>query len=313
LSELELSLREYLIKLRGENYSPATIEKYGWHLERWVTWLSRRGITRPGQLTRLLLREWAAELYELPQMRRPKEKWGPATIRLAVMTVRGVLGFLADEGQMGTNLVEALKAPAVKKRVQRTLTSEEVGLLLAACDDSRAGQRNATLVSLLVDSGLRASEVARLRWTDLNIGVRLPGVTLNFLVVVGKGGDEQIAYFGQATVERLQRWQTIRRAAPEVDEVFSSLTRGEPMTRYGIRRALSLLGKKAGVSGVTPHSLRRAFACIADEAGASTRDVQAWGRWSDITMVERYTQALRAGRKYVAHSPMDYLKKGPSS
>lgn len=314
LSELDLALVEYRNTLRQAGRTPDTIEKYLWHLARLLDWLAERGVTRLSDISRPLLREWGAGLYDTPLVRRPRETWSLATVRLATMAAKGFLAWCHAEELLSADVGAALKAPRAKKRTQRTLTADEVLALLARCDDSPAGLRDAALVSLLVDSGLRASEAARLLVSDLNFEVRLPGVVFNFLTVVGKGGDEAAAYFGLETAGRLRAWLQVRAqvARPEVGEVFVGIggsRPGQAMTRYGIRGILRRLGQRAALSGVTPHALRRAFACLADEAGASTRNIQMWGRWSDMAMVERYTQALKAGKKYAQHSPADHLRQ----
>jgi len=107
----------------------------------------------------------------------------------------------------------------VKERIQRTLTADEVRALVDACDsETVAGRRDQAIVSLLVDSGLRAGELCRLR---------VAGVVLEagLLVVVGKGGDEETVPFGDVTARRLQAWLDVRSASATegVDTVFVSL------------------------------------------------------------------------------------------
>lgn len=156
------------------------------------------------------------------------------------------------------------------------------------------GLRNLALVSLLVDSGLRAAEICRLQVENVDL-------KLGLLVVVMKGGDEDIACFGETTAKRLEEWLGVQVAADGIETVFVSvggITPRQPLTTSGLRNILRRLGEKAGVKGVSPHAFRRAFACISTEAGAPSRVVQAIGGWNDIRMVERYTKALRVRKLY---------------
>ncbi len=174
-----------------------------------------------------------------------------------------------------------------------------------ACDlETVAGRREQAIISLLVDSGLRAAELCRLRVADV-------ALEAGVLTVIGKGGDEELVPFGDTTVRRLQAWLDVRSAAEGVETVFVSLgglTPGQPLTTSGLRNILRRLGKKAGLDGVSPHAFRRAFACISTEAGAPSRVVQKIGRWSDIRMVERYTKALQTRRLYKQYSPADFVE-----
>jgi site-specific recombinase XerD len=291
-SDLEVTIAEYLIAARQIGRSPATLSKYAWHLKRLAAWLQERDTTHADQVTRVLLREWGASLHD---------RWAPASIKLAIAATRAFFAWTTDEGLIQENPALALKLPRIKRRVQRTLTAEEVLRILNACDDSPTGRRNAALVSLLADSGLRSAEVCRVKTADTRL-------TLGGLVVIGKGGNQGRAYFGQATRERLTAWLDVRTdQAPTLFVSTGGLTPGQPLTPGGLRAILRKMGKRAGVPGVSPHSFRRAFACIATEAGAPSRDLQEWGRWSDIAQVERYTAALRAGEHYAPYSPMDWI------
>jgi site-specific recombinase XerD len=210
------------------------------------------------------------------------------------------------------DLAQTLQLPKIKKRIQRTPDTQEIQAIINTCDlKTLKGIRDVALVSLLTDSGLRSREIRQLPIKNVQFGVKVDGIPVNLLIVDGKGDDEEPAFFGQATAERLRAWLEVRPAAPDVDTLFVSIggsTPGQPFTRHGLRTTLIKLGQKAGVEGTTPHAFRRSFACIADEAGASTRTIQSWGRWSDIKMVERYTLALKAGKKYNKYSPMDYIE-----
>lgn len=300
-TEIELTIREFLLAKRQEQYSPATLEKYEYRLRLLAGWLVERGVSCPAQLTRLLLREWGAAL---------PETWQPATISHAVAVVCSWLTWLREEHLIDERLNDALRSPKRRLRMQRTLSGAEVQRLLDACDPSTSsGLREAAIVSLMVDSGLRASEVCRLGEADLVFDFPLDDELVNFVPVVGKGGDEEPVFFGTDTAIRLLDWLAVRRPAAGVETVFISLggnTPGHPLTRHGLGDLLERLGQQAGVPGVSPHSLRRTFAMLLEAAGHSTRHIQKLGRWSDIRMVERYTAALRAGKGYRA--PMDRLK-----
>lgn len=301
LTELQLTIKEFLTA--NPDWSPETVEKYAHRLGQFSDWLAERGVTQLNDLSKLMLREWAASL---------NPKWSTATRGHAIAVVRSFLGWCRKEGLVDEQLAAALRTPKAKKRVQRTLSSEEVKKLLSACDDSMLGVRDAAIVSLMVDSGLRASEVCRLEVDDLVFDFPFKGELMNFALVVGKGGGKEPIFFGTETAVRLQAWLKVRQARPETKTVFVSLGGTKPLTkltRFGLRDRLAELGKRVGVEKVSPHPLRRTFACLLDENGASTRKIQLLGRWSSIELVERYTQALRAGQGYGAFSPMDQLAK----
>ncbi len=307
MNELRITIEEWLAALRQAGRSPSTIIMYNWHLDRLAGWLEAQDITETQGISKRLLRQWGASLYN-------DNNWSASTVKQAVSAAKSFLLWCREEEVINEPLHKALKTPKVKVAVQKTATLDEVKALIGCCCDSEKGLRDAAIVSLLVDSGLRASEVCRLRVSDLQIGMRLGEGFVNILVVLSKGGATLPAYFGQATAERLERWLAIRGrvARPGVEAVFVGVGGTKPgtaITRHGLRALLYQLSDKAGIRRLSPHTLRRAFACLATDAGANSRQVQEWGRWSNIELVERYTMAYQAGQRYAAHSPIDYIQR----
>ncbi len=168
---MKRTIDEYLTALRQAGRSPVTLRQYDWHLQRMADWLDREGAAHPGDVSRSVLRRWGASLYD---------GWEAATVKQAVCAARGFFRWCAEEGIIEVDPGRALRTPRVPQRVQRTLTRAEVQSLLAQCDGTEVGTRNRALVSLLVDSGLRASEVCRLKVGDVALESGL-------LVVIGKG------------------------------------------------------------------------------------------------------------------------------
>jgi integrase/recombinase XerC len=149
-------------------------------------------------------------------------------------------------------------------------------------------------LSLALDTGLRASELARLDLKHLDLESRC-------LQVLSKGFRWKRCFFSEVTASRLREWLDVRRnlAGEDVDTVFCGLElnigkkgAGRPMNRNGILQVFKRLGKNCGME-LTVHTLRRSFATLSIRRGASTRLVQLQGGWSSSAMVERYTQALQ--------------------
>ncbi len=126
----------------------------------------------------------------------------------------------------------------------------------------------------MFDSGLRVSEVANLKKTELDfVG--------NILVTMVKGNRQEKACFTDRTKKLLQ-------------EYLNSNGTGENL--FGVKTGaiqtmLKRLKAKTGVP-CNPHSFRRGFACNLHNKGLSTLDIMYLGRWKSLSMVERYTRSL---------------------
>lgn len=302
---LSEAIEEYLLDGVQGGWSASTQKQYRWHLSHWLTWCTDHQIALLAGLNRHNLRQWSAGL---------RTTWQPATIRQAVMALRGFLAWSHHEALVVADHSSVLSVPRVPRKIQRSIESEEVLALLRQCQIPAATGlaesvaltvclRNAAVVSLLYDSLLRAAELCRLRIGDLDLDRHV-------LKVVVKGGNEQAGRFSQQTAERLRAWLNVRVAADDVDTVFVAVAGnapGQALTTRGLRSILKHLGERAGIPHVTTHAFRRGGAVQAIRSGAPTRVVQEFGRWSNVSMVELYTKALDAGELYERYSPIANL------
>jgi len=220
---------------------------------------------------------------------------GASATKRRVAAMRGFFKWACG----GKSPARRLPYPRVPRRVQRTLSAAEVLAVLAACDTSTVtGARDTAVFMLLYDSGLRASEVCRLRIADVDLERRV-------FVVVVKGGDPKCGFFSAPTAAALAAWLGARAsvAAAGVETVFVGLgydlrrgkpRRGQPLTRGGLKCLCRRAAGRAGVKAFSPHAWRRAFSCGMTLANCPTRMLQFFGRWDSFQHVEEYTRWLMA-------------------
>lgn len=267
----------FLIEKEGF-WSPTTIKTYRYHLSDLSTWLSNDGIDI-NSLETGDIRRWLDG----------HQAWGISSRHLAICACRSFFRWA-----LGDRLspARALRLPKRRRVPQQTLDQEQVYQVLSSINTSSPiGIRNVATICLMVDTGLRASEVCRLRTEHLDLDERR-------LVVLTKGGDYELKVFSNYTCAMLAWWISIRShfAAANVATVFvgiKGLTPGHPMTSHGLRAIFHKLGTRAGIGPFSPHSLRRTFATLALRSGAPTRIVQVAGGWQDLGMVERYSQMIK--------------------
>jgi integrase/recombinase XerD len=257
--------------------SRRTVDGYVWQIDRLVEWLPPAygwGNVRTADLTRYL-----AE--------RRQKGIGECTVKHAVAAFRSFFGWMFKDKSPALGV----PFPHPRKHKQRCLTQEQAFAVLTACNVRRpVGCRDLAMVCLMLDTGLRASEVCRLTLRDLDCDSRR-------LVVMIKGGDESVRAFSEYTASCLRQWLAIRWAAPECDTVFTGVggnTPGEKLTPSGLKAIFRALAKRAGLAALSPHDLRRSFATLAHKRGAPSRLIQVAGGWDDIRQVETYTATLEA-------------------
>lgn len=308
--EIKEHMQDFLLSGRQGGWSAATVKTYTWHLDRFTAWLDDgAGFD---DLTPRVLRSYSAST---------RDWWAPATCKTAVVVIRSLLSWAADEDLCDRDLVKVLRLPKVPTRIQRTVTADEVGRLLATCErpytsglsDSQghaANLRNRAIVALLFDSFMRAGELCNLRVADVDVEKR------TVIVHNGKGGKDRMARFSTATVPLVEAWLKLRPfvASAECDHFFVGITGntpGERLTTNGLRVILRRLGSRAGIPHLSPHSFRRGAAVQAIRNGASSRTVQNWGGWAHMNMIETYTRAFDGAELYDQYPPMGAVDVEP--
>ena len=192
-------------------------------------------------------------------------------------------------------------------RVPKTLSEDQVDALLSAPDaNTTLGLRDKAMLELLYASGLRVSELVKLKTlhVSLNEGV---------LRIMGKGSKERLVPFGDMARDSLLNYMQNARGAllgaKQTDDLFvtaSGLKAGTAMSRIMF---WSLIKKYAVLAGITaplsPHTLRHAFATHLLNHGADLRSVQVLLGHADISTTTIYTHVARERLKnlHAQHHP----------
>ncbi|MEN9996679.1 MAG: Tyrosine recombinase XerD [Pseudomonadota bacterium] len=192
-------------------------------------------------------------------------------------------------------------------RVPKTLSEDQVDALLSAPDANTAlGLRDKAMLELLYASGLRVSELVKLKTlhVSLNEGI---------LRIMGKGSKERLVPFGDMARDSLVNYMQNARGAllgaKQTDDLF--VTASGPKAGTAMSRIMfwSLIKKYAVIGGITaplsPHTLRHAFATHLLNHGADLRSVQVLLGHADISTTTIYTHVARERLKnlHAQHHP----------
>jgi integrase/recombinase XerD len=223
----------------------------------------------------------------------------PATVARAMVAVRSLHRFLAEEGQAEGDPSAALEVPSVPRGLPKPLREDEVASLIAAVvgDDPRA-RRDRALLELLYGTGLRISEAVGLSLGDVDV----PGGSLR---AFGKGSRERVVPFmGQAAVamdewlapggrDGLEPARWARRG--DAEAVFLN-ARGGRLSRQGAWGIVRSHGDRVGLGDrLTPHVLRHSCATHLLDHGADIRVVQELLGHASLSTTQVYT-AVSQGR-----------------
>jgi len=277
-------LQSYLFHLQARNLSPRTLKATEEYLRPFL--LHHDPLTT----SKRDVEHWLAEL-----SRRCK----PSTVWTAWRHLRGLFRWLHAEGDIDIDPTNGIPKPLVPPADIRVLTMQQIGSLLATCNGKdRTSRRDYALLTIMLDTGIRLSEIARLTLQDVD--------TNHTLRVFGKGRKWRSVQLGTTSATALSRWL---RMHPTTSECLW-VGRNGPLSREGIRKIIKRRGDLAGFH-LHPHMLRHTFVDNWLRNGGNEVDLARLCGWTSTRMAERYAQHRADERALTAHksvAPLDSLK-----
>ena len=284
---VDLAVQQFLDHLKVEReLSPATVAAYGQDLAAFLRFLAKRGAqirdvadVQPREIVDHLVALTNAKLSARSQAR-------------ALVALRQFFRFLKAERICAIDPTEDIDLPRFGRKLPQFLSLDEVERLLAAPDRrTERGVRDTAMLETLYATGLRVSELVRLRLGDVNFDA-------GYVVAFGKGRKERLVPIGEVAVASIRTYLETARAAfirgRATDTLFLS-PRGRAMTRQGFWKLIGRYAVAAGIrKKISPHKLRHSFATHLLEHGADLRAVQAMLGHADIGTTEIYTHLSRS-------------------
>jgi len=213
------------------------------------------------------------------------------SVARALAAIRGLFRFLVAERHQKKDPTENLENPKLWSNLPKSIQPEEVEALLAAPDrNTPDGLRDAAMLELLYATGLRVSELIKVRIDEVMMDA-------GFLRTIGKGSKERIVPFGDTAkgviVEYMEKGRPDLAKDNDPHLFLSRL--GRPMTRQSFWMKIVRYAREAGVKAhISPHVLRHSFATHLLENGADLRSVQLMLGHADISTTQIYTHVSRA-------------------
>ncbi len=210
-----------------------------------------------------------------------------STAKRCLVAIRMFLRFARLNGLIDNDLTELLEAPKLWQRLPTICSKEKVrDLLKAPAMEERFYFRDKAILELLYATGVRASELAALKVSDINMKI-------GYLRCMGKGKKERIVPLGRPAIAAVQQYLTRLRPAlskPHSGDALLLSRTGTPLGRIEIWRLVKKYAARAGMPPkMTAHTLRHCFATHLLSGGADLRSVQEMLGHVDIATTQIYT------------------------
>jgi|SRR5690625_64644 len=214
-----------------------------------------------------------------------------ATIARMISSIRSFHQFLIRDRLVETDASLHIETPKLDRLLPEILSTEEIDKLLAVQGTEPLDLRNKAMLELLYATGLRVTELIRLKKSDVHL-------TMGFVRCLGKGNRERIIPVGDMAKNALEvyinqaRDQLVKRNKAET--ILFVNHHGRPLSRQGFWKVLKAIAQKAGLTKeITPHTLRHSFATHLLENGADLRSVQEMLGHADISTTQIYTHITK--------------------
>ena len=284
---LDAAIQQFLDHLKVEReLAPATVSAYGSDLADFTKFVAPRGgvvMADAGAVKSIDVLDYLARLTERKLSARSQAR--------RLITLRQFFRFLKAEHGAEVDPTEEIDLPRFGRRLPDFLSVEEIDRLLATPDRATPrGARDAAMLETLYATGLRVSELVRLRLADVNFDA-------GYLMAFGKGRKQRLVPIGEVALAGLRAYLETGRGAFAGGRASPALflaRHGRAMSRQSFWK---LLGRHAVAAGIrkriSPHKLRHSFATHLVERGADLRAVQAMLGHADIGTTEIYTHLSR--------------------
>lgn len=274
--------------LRAANRSPRTIDSYRLAVDQLEAWLTEHGRpTNVGEITADDIRRFLGHVLDTRASATAKQRYA---------SLMQLFRWLEREGEIAENPMARVDPPKVEEKPIPVLTDTELKALLATCDSkSFEDLRDAAILRLFIDTGIRLGEMAGLKVDDIDLDLQVA-------VVRGKGNRLRTVPFGDKTTEALDRYERARRRHKKASEPWLWLGLKGRMTDSGISQMVLRRGRQAGIDRrLHPHVFRHTFAHRWLHDGGSEGDLQRIAGWKSPQMLQRYGASAADERARSAH------------
>lgn len=247
-------LAQYVLELSGDGHSPVTVREYAYTIQRW----ERSGLS-------------------------PVEYLAALNVKRSTRVVRGrtlfrFFAWAVERRLLGVNPLAGVRFGKVPAEPIRPFSRGEIDALFGACRTPLEW----AIVRALLDTGLRASELAAVRAEDID------GSRGLLVIQAGKGGKVGLL---AASGDMLRALRIVAARRPHYEVIY---------------RLVRDVGRRAGVADVHPHRFRHTFASNFRASGGDILHLQMLLRHADLGTTRRYIlyfeaqEALQAHRRFLA-------------
>ena len=277
--KLDLAHKNFVKNLEEQGRSKSTVIAYTKDIEQLTEHLFKKGINFVEDIETAHLEEFMAKL--------ASQSYTAKSISRKTNSTKTFFRFLKDNNQLDKNVAEQLRHPKVEIKAPRILSKLEYRALR---DAARVDVRTFAIIELLLQTGIRISELAQIKIADL--AFKEPA-SLSIQKV--DNHPARAIPLNNAAAEAIGDYLTIR---PEMNREHLFITKtGKPLLIRNIRATIDRFFKSAGIESARVNDLRHTFVTHHLAQGTNLLTVSKIAGHKRVSTTERYLQYIEVNSK----------------
>ena len=275
LTSLAKARERFVAHLKAQKRSTNTIIAYQNDIGQLISFLTERNIKEAGEVNTAHIEDFKKDLLT-------GKKYTKKTVSRKLNSIKSFFRFLKDNGVVAEDPSLKVAHPKVSQKPPRILSSLEYRALRDACrNDSRAY----AIVELMLQAGLRISEVANLELND---------ITENTIIVRAyESHPQRVVPLNRAAKEAVKRYiENDRPKTNRTKKIFVTKT-GRPLLVRNIRNNLNRYFELAGIKNAYVNNLRDTFVVSQLEANVPLNVISQIIGHKRISSTEKYLALVK--------------------
>jgi len=278
LSSLEKALEKFLARLKNENRSNNTIIAYQNDIKQLIAFLEKAGINDAPDVTQDHIKEFKEHL-------SAKQKYTNKTVSRKLNSFKSFFRFLTNSQVIKRDPAAAVSHPKIISKLPRILLSLEYRALRDACRDDN---RTYAIVELMLQAGLRISEVANLELNDIQED--------KLIIKPYESHTNRVVPLNRAAKEAVKNYISERPDTKKNQNLFITKN-GHPLLVRNIRNSINRYFKIAGIKNVYVNNLRDTFIVNQLEAGIPLNVISKIIGHKRVSSTEKYLSLVKTSEK----------------
>ncbi|MDD5147410.1 MAG: tyrosine-type recombinase/integrase [Candidatus Daviesbacteria bacterium] len=266
--------QQFIDHLKGRSRASATILAYGKDIDQLVSFLENIGKTDPNQVETTDLQAFMQKLAD--------EHYTAKSISRKTNSTKTFFKFLKSSNLINSDPTTALEHPKFENKPPRILTKLEYRSLR---DAARSDTRISAVIELLLQTGIRIGELAKLRVEDIDLN------NLTLHVPPFEDTRERMIPLNKSAAEAVKSYLPIRAKTPN-HALFVTKT-GRPLLIRNIRTAIDRYFRIAGIKDAKLNDLRHTWVTFQLQAGVPMTLVSKLAGHKRLSTTEKYLQFIQ--------------------